>query len=51
MKAHAKSIPKDQWQVVEVEAAKRKRRKVQVYSETIKLRKYQGPIETIAKVF
>lgn len=47
MKAHAKSIPEDQWQVVEVEAAKRKRRKVKVYSETIKLRKYQGLIRQL----
>lgn len=47
MLVRANAIPRENWQLVEVEAGKRKSRKVQVFEETIKLPKYKGEIRQI----
>ncbi len=47
MLEHAKSIPDSAWEIVEVDAGKRKPRKVKVYDETIKLPKYKEPIRQL----
>jgi transposase len=47
MLKHAQSIPEDSWKMVEVDAGKRKPRKVKVYEETIKLPRYKKNIRQL----
>jgi transposase len=47
MLAHARSIPVDSWNIIEVDAGKRKPRKVKVYEEVIKLPKYKKSIRQL----
>jgi hypothetical protein len=47
MLAHASKIPEKAWQIIEVEAGKRKPRNVKVYDEKIKLPKYKKAIRQL----
>ncbi len=47
MLAHAQSIPVNRWEMVEVDAGKRKPRKVSVYEEKIKLPRYDGKVRQL----
>lgn len=47
MLEHVKQLPKEAWKIVEVQAGKRKSRKVKVYDEIISLSKYENPIRQI----
>lgn len=47
MLEHAKKLPEEAWKKVEVQAGKRKARKVKVYDEIINLPKYEKPIRQI----